>query len=42
LSLAWLETALGADPAAWANSRAALHQSASSLGEVIARQAGTR
>ncbi|TCT36171.1 alpha/beta hydrolase family protein [Martelella mediterranea] len=42
LSLAWLKTALGADPEAWAKSRAALQQSAPSLGEVITRQAGTR
>ncbi|AJY46520.1 alpha/beta hydrolase family protein [Martelella endophytica] len=42
LSLAWLKSALGADPAAWAKSRAALEQYAPSLGDVIARQAETR
>lgn len=39
LSLAWLRTALGVDPDAWARSRTALEQFASSLGHANSRPA---
>ena len=42
LTLAWLRTALGVDPDAWMQSRAALEQSAPSLGHVISQRPATQ